>query len=191
MTGLSDRSIRAEIEAGRVGVDPFDHAMIQPASIDVRLDRHFLVPTTHNLVAIDPYEQQDIYTFVTVEPGGYFVLHPGSFVLASTFEQFAVPDNIYGRVEGKSSLGRLGLVVHSTAGFIDPGFCGHITLELSNAFTLPIKLWPGMKIAQMSLSWLDQPAERPYGHGGLGSKYAGQRGPTASMYWKNPRPEGF
>ena len=178
---LSDRDIRAELESGRVALDPYEPAMLQPSSIDVRLDRYFRVFQNSRYTHIDPREQQDELT-TPVEPDGDdpFVLHPGEFVLGSTFEAISLPDDLAGRLEGKSSLGRLGLLTHSTAGFIDPGFSGHITLELSNVANLPITLWPGMKIGQLCLFQLSTPAERPYGSQGVGSRYQGQRGPTAS-----------
>jgi dCTP deaminase len=191
MSGLSDRSIREQIEQGRLKVDPYDPALVQPASLDMRLDRFFMVLRRHKLVAIDPYVQNDSMVWTEVAPNEAFILHPGEFVLGSTYERIELPDDLIARVEGKSSLGRLGLLVHITAGFIDPGFRGHITLEFSNAMPVPIKLWPGMNVAQMSLTWLDQPAERPYGQAGLNSKYKDQRGPTASRYYLNPRPEGL
>ena len=155
--------------------------MLQPSSIDVRLDRYFRVFQNSRYTHIDPREQQDELT-TPVEPDGDdpFVLHPGEFVLGSTFEAISLPDDLAGRLEGKSSLGRLGLLTHSTAGFIDPGFSGHITLELSNVANLPITLWPGMKIGQLCLFRLSSPAERPYGSEGVGSRYQGQRGPTPS-----------
>lgn len=178
---LSDRDLRAEIDGGRLGVDPFDEGLLQPSSIDVRLDRYFRVFVNTKYTHIDPSLQQDELTSL-VEPEGDepFVLHPGEFVLGSTFEQFTLPDDLAGRLEGKSSLGRLGLLTHSTAGFIDPGFTGHITLELSNVANLPITLWPGMKIGQLCLFRLSSPAEHPYGSAGVGSRYQGQRGPTPS-----------
>jgi dCTP deaminase len=178
---LSDRDLRAEIDAGRVGVEPFTDAMIQPSSIDVRLDRFFRVFENHRYPHIDPAEEQSDLTRL-VESGSDepFILHPGEFVLASTYEVVTLPDDVAGRLEGKSSLGRLGLLTHSTAGFIDPGFSGHVTLELSNVATLPIKLWPGMKIGQLCLFRLSSPAEHPYGSARYGSRYQGQRGPTPS-----------
>jgi dCTP deaminase len=178
---LSDRDIRAELAAGRVVLEPFDPAMVQPSSIDVRLDRFFRVFENHKYPVIDPAVDQPELTRL-VEPQGEepFVLHPGEFVLASTFEVVTLPDDIAGRLEGKSSLGRLGLLTHSTAGFIDPGFSGHVTLELSNVATLPITLWPGMKIGQLCLFRLSSPAEHPYGSSATGSRYQGQRGPTQS-----------
>ncbi len=183
---LSDRDIKAEINAGRVKVEPFDGAMIQPSSVDVRLDRFFRVFENHKYSVIDPsIEQVDLTREVAVEANEEFILHPGEFVLASTYEVITLPDDIAGRLEGKSSLGRLGLLTHSTAGFIDPGFSGHITLELSNVANLPVKLFPGMKIGQLCLIKLSSPAENPYGSALYGSRYQGQRGPTASKSWLN------
>lgn len=183
---LSDRDIKAEIDAGRVKVEPFDGAMIQPSSVDVRLDRFFRVFENHKYSVIDPsIEQPDLTREVAVEANEEFILHPGEFVLASTYEIITLPDDIAGRLEGKSSLGRLGLLTHSTAGFIDPGFSGHITLELSNVANLPVKLFPGMKIGQLCLIKLSSPAENPYGSALYGSRYQGQRGPTASKSWLN------
>ena len=183
---LSDRDIKAEISAGRVKVEPFDGAMIQPSSVDVRLDRFFRVFENHKYSVIDPsIEQSDLTREVAVEANEEFILHPGEFVLASTYEVITLPDDIAGRLEGKSSLGRLGLLTHSTAGFIDPGFSGHITLELSNVANLPVKLFTGMKIGQLCLIKLSSPAENPYGSALYGSRYQGQRGPTASKSWLN------
>ena len=183
---LSDRDIRAELDTGRITLDPYDPAMIQPSSIDVRLDRFFRLFDNHKYAVIDPAEDQpDLTRLVDVSADEPFVLHPGEFVLGSTFEQVSLPDDVAARLEGKSSLGRLGLLTHSTAGFIDPGFTGHVTLELSNVATLPIKLWPGMKIGQLCFFRLTSPAERPYGHGADGSRYQGQRGPTASRSFQN------
>ncbi|MGB2840421.1 MAG: dCTP deaminase [Actinomycetes bacterium] len=178
---LSDRDIQAEIAAGRVQLDPFDTSMVQPSSVDVRLDRFFRVFENHRYPHIDPAQEQPELTRM-VEPDGEepFILHPGEFALASTYEVVTLPDDVAGRLEGKSSLGRLGLLTHSTAGFIDPGFSGHVTLELSNVATLPIKLWPGMKIGQLCLFRLSSPAEHPYGSAKYGSRYQGQRGPTPS-----------
>ena len=183
---LSDRDIKAEISAGRVKVEPFDGAMIQPSSVDVRLDRFFRVFENHKYSVIDPsIEQPDLTREVAVEANEEFILHPGEFVLASTYEIITLPDDIAGRLEGKSSLGRLGLLTHSTAGFIDPGFSGHITLELSNVANLPVKLFPGMKIGQLCLIKLSSPAENPYGSALYGSRYQGQRGPTPSRSFLN------
>ena len=183
---LSDRDIALEVKAGRVKVEPFTDAMIQPSSVDVRLDRFFRVFENHKYSVIDPsIEQSDLTREVAVNDDEFFILHPGEFVLASTFEVITLPDDIAGRLEGKSSLGRLGLLTHSTAGFIDPGFSGHITLELSNVANLPVKLFPGMKIGQLCLIKLSSPAEHPYGSAQYGSRYQGQRGPTASKSWLN------
>jgi dCTP deaminase len=183
---LSDQDLRKELECGRLRVEPFDPAMLQPSSIDIRLDRYFRVFDNTRYTHIDPQQQQDELTTL-VEPVADepFVLHPGEFVLGSTFELVALPDYLAGRLEGKSSLGRLGLLTHSTAGFIDPGFSGHITLELSNVANLPITLWPGMKIGQLCLFQLSSAAEHPYGSQRAGSRYQGQRGPTPSRAYLN------
>ena len=183
---LSDRDIRAEIDAQRIALDPYEPVMIQPSSIDVRLDRYFRLFDNHRYPFIDPAQDQpDLTHLLEVEGDEAFVLHPGEFVLASTYESVTLPDDVAARLEGKSSLGRLGLLTHSTAGFIDPGFTGHVTLELSNVATLPIKLWPGMKIGQMCFFRLSSPSEHPYGSAEYGSRYQGQRGPTASRSSKN------
>ncbi|MDQ6650286.1 MAG: dCTP deaminase [Actinomycetota bacterium] len=183
---LSDRDLRAEIEAGRVVLDPYDEGLVQPSSIDLRLDRYFRVFQNHRYTHIDPSVQQDELTELVEAVGDEpFVLHPGEFVLGSTLEVMTLPDDLAGRLEGKSSLGRLGLLTHSTAGFIDPGFTGHVTLELSNVANLPITLWPGMKIGQLCLFRLSSPAQHPYGSAVYGSRYQGQRGPTPSRSWQN------
>ena len=183
---LSDRDIRSEIQSGRVAVEPFDEAMIQPSSVDVRLDKFFRVFENHKYSVIDPsIEQAELTREVIAEDDEAFILHPGEFVLASTYEVITLPDDIAGRLEGKSSLGRLGLLTHSTAGFIDPGFSGHITLELSNVANLPVKLYPGMKIGQLCLVKLSSPAEHPYGSAQYLNRYQGQRGPTASRSFMN------
>jgi dCTP deaminase len=183
---LSDRDILAEIDAGRIRVEPYDEAMIQPSSIDFRLDRYFRVFENHRYPHIDPAADQPDLTR-EVEPAGDepFILHPGEFVLGSTHEEVSLPDDIAARVEGKSSLGRLGLLTHATAGFVDPGFSGHVTLELANVATLPIKLYPGMKIGQLCFFRLSTPAEHPYGSAEYGSRYQGQRGPTPSRSFAN------
>jgi dCTP deaminase len=183
---LSDREIKASIAEGRLGLEPYDAGLVQPSSIDVRLDRFFRVFNNSRYTHIDPALQQDDLT-TQVEPHDDepFVLHPGEFVLGSTLERVTLPDDLVARLEGKSSLGRLGLLIHSTAGFIDPGWDGHVTLELSNVANLPITIYRGMKIGQLSFVQLSEPAEKPYGSGGLGSKYQGQQGPTPSRYWKN------
>ena len=183
---LSDRDIRAEIDAGRVALDPYDPAMVQPSSIDVRIDRFFRVFENHRYPHIDPAADQSDLTR-EVEPAGDepFILHPGEFVLGSTLEVVTLPNDLAARVEGKSSLGRLGLLTHATAGFVDPGFSGHVTLELANVATLPIKLYPGMKIGQLCFFRLSSPAEHPYGSAKYGSRYQGQRGPTPSRSYAN------
>ena len=178
---LSDHDIRDAIDSGRLGIDPYDASLVQPSSIDVRMDKFFRVFNNSKYTHIDPkQEMPDLTSEVEVPDGEAFVLHPGEFVLASTLEHFTLPADLAGRLEGKSSLGRLGLLTHSTAGFIDPGFSGHITLELSNVANLPITLWPGMKVGQLAIFNMSSPAEVPYGSGALGSKYQGQRGPTPS-----------
>ena len=182
---LSDRDLKAEIAAERVRVEPYDPGMIQPSSIDVRLDKFFRVFENHRYPHIDPAEEQTDLTRLIEAGDEAFILHPGEFVLGSTYEVVSLPDDIAGRLEGTSSLGRLGLLTHSTAGFIDPGFSGHVTLELSNVATLPIKLWPGMKIGQLCLFRLSSPAEHPYGSSVYGSRYQGQRGPTPSRSHAN------
>jgi dCTP deaminase len=183
---LSDRDLRKEVESGRLVLDPYDVDLVQPSSIDVRLDRFFRVFNNTRYTHIDPSIQQDELTsMVEKEQDEAFVLHPGEFVLGSTFELVTLPDDLAGRLEGKSSLGRLGLLTHSTAGFIDPGFSGHITLELSNVANLPITLWPGMKIGQLCLFRLSSAAEHPYGSAQAGSRYQGQRGPTPSRAYLN------
>ncbi len=183
---LSDRTIREQLAAGRITIDPFDEAMVQPSSVDVRLDRYFRVFLNHTMPVIDVKKDlEELTRLVDIDDDRAFILHPGEFVLGSTFERVAVPDDIVARIEGKSSLGRLGLLIHSTAGFIDAGFDGHITLELSNVANLPITLYPGMKIGQISFLRMTTPADVPYGTGALQSKYQGQRGPTPSRYWEN------
>jgi dCTP deaminase len=178
---LSDGDIRSQLESGRIGLTPLNLELLQPSSIDVRLDRFFRLFDNHKYPFIDPREQQDELTrFVEVASDEAFILHPGEFVLGSTYEYVSLPNDIAARLEGKSSLGRLGLLTHSTAGFVDPGFQGHVTLELSNVATLPIKLWPGMKIGQLCFFQLSSPSENPYGSEKYGSRYQGQRGPTAS-----------
>jgi dCTP deaminase len=183
---LPDRVIRRLIEDGRIGIDPYDPTLMQPSSLDVRVDRLFRVFRNSRYPYIDvKCEQEGLTELVEVVGEEAFILHPGEFVLGSTLEQVRLPDDLVARLEGKSSLGRLGLLIHSTAGFIDPGFDGHVTLELSNVANLPITIYPEMKIGQLSFMELVEPAERPYGADGMGSKYQGQRGPTPSRYWKN------
>ncbi len=183
---MSDRDIRAEIEAGRIGLEPLDMGLLQPSSFDVRLDRFFRLFDNHKYAYIDPAEEMsDLTRFVEVASDEAFILHPGEFVLGSTYEFVTLPDNIAARLEGKSSLGRLGLLTHSTAGFVDPGFNGHVTLELANVSNLPIKLWPGMKVGQLCFFQLSSPSETPYGSAKYNSRYQGQRGPTASRSFYN------
>ncbi len=178
---LSDREIRAGLDSGRIQLDPLNRNLVQPASIDVRLDRYFRLFDNHRYAVIDPaVEQPGLTRLHTAEMGEPFVLHPGEFILGSTYEQVTLGDDIAARLEGKSSLGRLGLLTHSTAGFIDPGFSGHVTLELSNTATMPIRLYPGMRVGQLCFFDLSSPAESPYGSSGIGSHYQGQRGPTPS-----------
>jgi dCTP deaminase len=183
---LSDRTIRRLLEEGRIGIDPFDEDLVQPSSVDVRVDRFFRVFRNSRYPFIDVKEPMDELTeLVEVGDDEPFILHPGEFVLGSTLERITLPDDLVARLEGKSSLGRLGLLIHSTAGFIDPGWDGHVTLELSNVANLPITIYVGMKIGQLSFVQLSEPAETPYGAAALGSKYQGQAGPTPSRYWKN------
>ena len=178
---LSDRDILLQVDQSDIALDPWDPTMVQPASVDVRLDRYFRVFENHRYPHIDPSaEQPELTRLLEPPPGEPFVLHPGEFALASTYEQVTLGKGVAARLEGKSSLGRLGLLTHSTAGFIDPGFSGHVTLELSNMATLPIMLWPGMKIGQLCFFSLSSPAEHPYGSARYGSRYQGQRGPTPS-----------
>lgn len=183
---LSDATIREALQSGRIGIDPLGVDAIQPSSVDVRLGHQFRVFANHRYSVIDVRtEQPELTELIEAPPGEPFVLHPGEFVLGATLERITLPDDVVARLEGKSSLARLGLVIHSTAGFIDAGFDGDVTLELSNVATLPILLHPGMRIAQFAFFMLDRPAERPYGSGATGSKYQGQRGPTASRYHLN------
>ena len=183
---LSDRAIRRLVEEGRIGIAPYDATLMQPSSLDVRVDRLFRVFRNSRYPYIDvKLEQEELTELVEVAADEAFILHPGEFVLGSTLERVRLPDDLVARLEGKSSLGRLGLLIHSTAGFIDPGFDGHVTLELSNVANLPITIYPSMKIGQLSFMQLSEPAETPYGSGALGSKYQGQRGPPPSRYWRN------
>jgi dCTP deaminase len=183
---LSDRTIRRLLAEGRIEIDPYDETLIQPSSVDVRVDRFFRVFHNNRYPFIDvKQEQEDLTELVEVDGDQPFVLHPGEFVLGSTLERVRLPDDLVARLEGKSSLGRLGLLIHSTAGFIDPGWDGHVTLELSNVANLPVTIYPEMKIGQLSFVQLTEPAAVPYGTGQIGSKYQGQRGPTPSRYWKN------
>lgn len=186
---LSDRTIREQLAAGRIGIEPLDGADIQPSSVDLHLDRYFRVFRNHTMRVIDVREDQEELTeLVEIGDEDAFVLHPGEFVLGSTAERVTLPDDLVARLEGKSSLGRLGLLIHSTAGFVDAGWDGNLTLELSNVANLPITLYPGMKIGQISFLQMTTAADRPYGSRVVGSKYQGQRGPTPSRYFENFRP---
>jgi dCTP deaminase len=182
---MSDTELRHAIGANELGVNPFDAKFIQPTSIDVRLGRQFRIYSNHSVGYIDPARQQDDLTQLVRVGAEGFMLHPGRFVLGATLERLRIPFDMAARLEGKSSLGRLGLLTHATAGFIDPGFDGHVTLELSNVNELPIKLHVGMKIGQICLFRLRVPVEIPYGAPGLGSRYQGQEGPTASRSWQD------
>jgi dCTP deaminase len=181
---LSDRDIREQIGSGRIKIDPFDPACVQPSSIDLHVDDQFRVFANSRYPFIDVrQEMPDLTELVEVKPDEAFILHPGEFVLGSTLERVGIPDDLVARLEGKSSLGRLGLLIHSTAGYVDPGWDGYLTLELSNVANLPITLYPGMKIGQISFFQLTSPAETPYGR--AGNKYQGQRGPTASRFFRD------
>ena len=183
---LSDRSISAALDEGRIVIDPLGPDCIQPSSVDLHVDQYFRVFRNHSSRVIDVREDQEELTeLVDVGPDTPFILHPGEFVLGSTIERVALPDDLVARLEGKSSLGRLGLLIHSTAGFVDAGWDGHLTLELSNVANLPITLYPGMKIGQISFFEMTTPADQPYGSGELGSKYKNQWGPTPSRYSEN------
>jgi len=182
---LSDVDIRKEIAAGRIQIDPFDEACVQPSSVDLRVDARFRVFANARYPYIDVRrEMPDLTDLVEVGPEEPFILHPGEFVLGSTLERVRLPDDLVARLEGKSSLGRLGLLIHSTAGYVDPGWDGFLTLELSNVANLPITIYPGMKIGQISFFRLSTPSEAPYGSKATGSKYQGQRGPTASRFFE-------
>jgi len=186
---LSDRSIERLIGEGRIEIDPYDDALLQPSSVDVRVDRYFRVFRNHAYPHIDvKLPQEELTELIEIDDETPFILHPGEFVLGSTLERVRLPDDLVARLEGKSSLGRLGLLIHSTAGFIDPGFDGHVTLELSNVANLPITIYYAMKIGQLSFVQMTEPAATPYGSSSLGSKYQGQRGPTPSRYWQNFEP---
>ncbi len=183
---LSDRTIRRLLAEGRIEIDPYDEALLQPSSVDVRVDRFFRVFHNARYPFIDVKQpQEELTELVEIADDQPFILHPGEFVLGSTLERLQLPNDLVARLEGKSSLGRLGLLIHSTAGFVDPGWNGHVTLELSNVANLPITIYYGMKIGQLSFVQLSEPAERPYGADALGSKYQGQMGPTPSRYWQN------
>jgi dCTP deaminase len=183
---LSDRDIRAAIEAGRIVIDPFTADAIQPSSVDLHLDRRFRVFRNSRYPYIDVREEQpDLTELVEIDAEQPFILHPGEFVLGSTLERVGLPDDLVARLEGKSSLGRLGLLIHSTAGYVDPGWDGNLTLELSNVANLPITLYYGMKIGQISFQRMSSPVDVAYGDARIGSKYRGQRDPTASLYHRD------
>lgn len=185
---LSDRSIRDELAVGRIVIDPFEDECVQPSSVDLRVDRYFRVFRNHSQRVIDVKEdQEELSELVELVEDSPLILHPGEFVLGSTLERVALADDLVGRLEGKSSLGRLGLLIHSTAGFVDPGFDGYLTLELSNVANLPITVYPRMKIGQISFLKMTTRADHPYGSATLGSKYQHQRGPTPSRYFENFR----
>jgi len=185
---LSDRSIKEELEAGRIVIDPLGKDCIQPSSVDLHVDRYFRLFRNHTMRVIDVKQDlEDLTELVEVPEGEALILHPGEFLLGSTLERVSLPADLVARLEGKSSLGRLGLLIHSTAGFVDAGWDGHLTLELSNVANLPITIYPDMKIGQISFLRMSTPAEQPYGSQGLGSKYQGQRGPTPSRYFENFR----
>jgi len=186
MSVLADRDIRAELEAGRVRIDPYDPADLQPSSVDLHLDRSFRVFRNNRYAYIDPRTPQpDLTELLTVADDEPFILHPGEFVLGQTLEWTELPNDLVARLEGKSSLGRLGLLIHSTAGYVDPGWKGNLTLELSNVANLPIALYFGMKIGQISFFRMTSPVDRPYGSPELGSKYQGQSEPTASAFHRD------
>ena len=183
---LSDKSIREELESGRIVIEPIQEGAVQPSSVDLRVDRLFRVFRNDTTPYIDPKQpQEDLTELVEVAEDGAFILHPGEFVLGSTLERVALADDLVARLEGKSSLGRLGLLIHSTAGFVDASWDGHLTLELSNVANLPIAIYPGMKIGQISFLRMTSAAESPYGSKETGSKYQGQQGPTPSRYYLN------
>ena len=183
---LSDRTIRREIEDGRIAIDPFDATMVQPSSIDVRVDRRFRVFHNARYPYIDVRQpMEDLTELVEVGPDERFILHPGEFVLGQTLERVTLPDDLVARLEGKSSLGRLGLLIHSTAGFVDAGFSGNLTLELSNVANLPITIYYGMPIGQLSFMRMDGPVEHPYGSRDTSNKYQGQTEPTPSRFYLN------
>jgi dCTP deaminase len=186
MAVLSDRDIRAALQAGRVRIDPYDASCLQPSSVDLHLDADFRVFRNNRYPFIDVRsEQPDLTELVTVAEDEPFILHPSEFVLGQTLEWVELPDDLVARLEGKSSLGRLGLLIHSTAGYVDPGWKGNLTLELSNVANLPIALYRGMKIGQISFYNMSSPVERPYGSRELGSKYQGQSTPTESQFYRD------
>jgi dCTP deaminase len=183
---LSDHSIKEQIAAGRIVIEPYSESDVQPSSVDLHVDKYFRVFRNHSMGVIDVFESQEELTeLVTIEEGSALMLHPGEFILGSTLERVALPDDLVARLEGKSSLGRLGLLIHSTAGFVDAGWDGHLTLELSNVANLPITIYPGMAIGQISFLKMTTAADNPYGSSVVKSKYQGQWGPTPSRYFEN------
>ena len=183
---LSDLTIRRRLDEGSILIEPYDESLMQPSSLDVRVDRYFRVFRNSRYPYIDvKQEQEELTELVEIDDETPFILHPGEFVLGSTLERVRLPDDLVARLEGKSSLGRLGLLIHSTAGFVDAGWDGHLTLELSNVANLPIAIYPGMKIGQISFLQMSSEAEHPYGSDKTGSKYKGQQGPTPSRYYLN------
>ena len=183
---LSDNTIRSEIDGGRIVIDPYDPDLIQPSSVDVRVDNRFRVFQNSRYPYIDVRQpMEDLTELVEVEGDEPFILHPGEFVLGQTLERVTLPNDLVARLEGKSSLGRLGLLIHSTAGFVDSGFSGNLTLELSNVANLPITIYHGMPIGQLSFMRMDAPVDRPYGSEETGSKYQGQAEPTPSRFYLN------
>ncbi len=183
---LSDHTIREQVAAGRIVIEPFDDSCVQPSSVDLHLDKYFRVFRNHTMGHIDVKQNlEELTELVSAADDDPFILHPGEFVLGSTLERVAIPDDLVGRIEGKSSLGRLGLLIHTTAGFVDAGWDGQLTLEFHNVANLPITLYPNMKIGQISFMQMTSPADNPYGTSALGSKYQGQVGPRPSRYWEN------
>lgn len=186
MSVLADRDILAAIDAGRIVIRPFDPADVQPASVDLHLDHRFRVFRNNRYPYIDLRQAQpDLTELLEIGPDEPFILHPGEFVLGQTLEWVELPDDLLAHLDGKSSLGRVGLLIHSTAGYVDPGWRGTLTLELSNVANLPIALYQGMKIGQISFVRMSGPVDRPYGSPELGSKYQGQSEPTASAFHRN------
>ena len=186
MSVLADRDINAAIERGEIVVRPFDPRDVQPASVDLHLDRKFRVFRNNRYPYIDLRQPQpDLTELLEIRDEEPFILHPGEFVLGQTLEWVEIPNDLLAHLDGKSSLGRVGLLIHSTAGYVDPGWKGTLTLELSNVANLPITIYHEMKIGQISFMRMTEPASAPYGSSALGSKYQGQRGPTPSRYWQN------
>ncbi len=180
---LSDDDIKKEVKKGHIGIDPYDEKSVQPSSYDLHLDCKFLLFKNYKLGVYDVKEKNDINELVDVSSDGFFIIHPGEFILGSTLEKVSIPANLVSRIEGKSSIGRIGLIVHATAGYVDPGFSGNLTLEMTNLLNIPIKIYPGMKIAQLAFFEMKSTPSRLYGDSG--NKYKGQEGPTQSRIWKD------